>query len=169
MKIKRENMKDYYTFTSTAELTLFLGIERETLFQRAKMRGIDLNGTYTEEELTALKPAKESALADLNIDSEAEIEILKMRLEMLESQLGYKDRQLDDRKQHIDTLKSTLEKAEQNLEKTQTTVDQQQHIQMATLSQLDKVTSRVQRIEMEDEQKKHWWSRSKKDKNNQSK
>ncbi|CAK1239736.1 MULTISPECIES: hypothetical protein [Fructobacillus] len=169
MKIKRENMKDYYTFSSTAELTLFLGIERETLFQRAKMRGIDLNGTYTEEELTALKPAKKSALADLSIDSEAEIEILKMRLEMLESQLGYKDRQLDDRKQHIDTLKSTLEKAEQNLEKTQTTVDQQQHIQMATLSQLDKVTSRVQRIEMEDEQKKHWWSRSKKDKNNQSK
>ncbi|KRN52669.1 hypothetical protein IV71_GL001063 [Fructobacillus fructosus KCTC 3544] len=162
LKVKRENMVDYYTFGSTAELLLYLGIERETLFHRAKLRGIDLNGTYTEEDLAALKPEKNAYLGSLNAETEAEVEVLKMKLQMLESQLGYKNQQIEDRQEHIDTLKSTLQKAEQNLEKTQTTVDQQQHLQMATLSQLDKVTSRVQRIEMEDEQKKHWWSRKKK-------
>ncbi|MDF7627623.1 hypothetical protein OZX65_00265 [Leuconostocaceae bacterium ESL0723] len=164
MKIKRENMKDYYSFASVTELSLFLGVERTTLYHRAKVKGIDLNGTYTEEDLTALKPEKDSALGQLNTESEAEIEILKMKLKMLESEIGFKDQQLDDRKQHIETLKGSLAQAEENLSKTQTSVDQQQHLQLATLQQLDKVTSRVQRIEMADEQKKHWWQRSKKNK-----
>lgn len=162
MKVKRENMIDYYTFGSTAELVLYLGVDRETVFHRAKLRGIDLNGTYTEDELAALKPQKDAYLGSLNAETEAEVEILKMKLQMLESQLGYKDQQLEDRQEHIATLKASLKSAESNLEKSQTTVDQQQHLQMATLSQLDKVTSRVQRIEMEEDQKKHWWSRKKK-------
>ncbi|MBS9339159.1 hypothetical protein G6R29_05935 [Fructobacillus sp. M2-14] len=162
MKVKRENMIDYYTFGSTAELVLYLGVDRETVFHRAKLRGIDLNGTYTEDQLAALKPGNDSYLGSLNAETEAEVELLKMKLQMLESQIGYKDQQLSDRQQHIDTLKESLKSAENNLEKTQTTVDQQQHLQMATLSQLDKVTSRVQRIELEEDQKKHWWSRKKK-------
>ncbi|MCO0832401.1 hypothetical protein NFX39_04820 [Fructobacillus sp. W13] len=162
MKVKRENMIDYYTFGSTAELVLYLGVDRETVFHRAKLRGIDLNGTYTEDELAALKPQNDAYLGSLNAETEAEVEILKMKLQMLESQLGYKDQQLEDRQEHIATLKASLKSAESNLEKSQTTVDQQQHLQMATLSQLDKVTSRVQRIEMEEDQKKHWWSRKKK-------
>lgn len=162
LKVKRENMIDYYTFGSTAELVLYLGVDRETVFHRAKLRGIDLNGTYTEDELAALKPQNDAYLGSLNAETEAEVEILKMKLQMLESQLGYKDQQLEDRQEHIATLKASLKSAEANLEKSQTTVDQQQHLQMATLSQLDKVTSRVQRIEMEEDQKKHWWSRKKK-------
>lgn len=162
LKVKRENMIDYYTFGSTAELVLYLGVDRETVFHRAKLRGIDLNGTYTEDELAALKPQNDAYLGSLNAETEAEVEILKMKLQMLESQLGYKDQQLEDRQEHIATLKASLKSAESNLEKSQTTVDQQQHLQMATLSQLDKVTSRVQRIEMEEDQKKHWWSRKKK-------
>lgn len=157
-------MKDYYSFSSITELSLFLGVDRETLHHRAKLRGIDLNGTYSEEDLAALKPDKDSALKQLNTESEAEVEILRMKIKMLESELGYKDEQLNDRKAHIDTLKNTLTKAEENLEKTQTSVDQQQHLQLATLQQLDKVTSRVQRIEMEDQQKSHWWQLGRKKK-----
>ncbi|MDF7637571.1 hypothetical protein PT274_04770 [Leuconostocaceae bacterium ESL0958] len=167
MKVKRTDMKDYYTFNSTTELTLFLGIDRETLFARAKSHGIELNGTYTEEELSALKPAQNSALADLNTEADdpaAQVDLLKMKLQMLESQLGYKEQQLDDRQAHIATLKSSLEKAEQNLDKTQTAVDQQQKLQMATLSQLDRATSRVERLDLKEqaEKKQHWWSFGKK-------
>ncbi|CAH1855139.1 hypothetical protein SAMN05216341_10671 [Leuconostocaceae bacterium R-53105] len=166
VKIKRENLKDIYTFSSVTELSLFLGIDRETLHERAKARGIELNGTYSEEDLSALRPEKNSALSQLNteVDPKTEIELLKMKLEMLESELGFKDQQLDDRKQHIETLKSTLSKAEENFEKAQVSVDQQQHLQLATLQQLDKATSRVQRIEMQAEQKKHWWNFGRKSK-----
>ena len=112
-------------FNSVTELAKHLGISRKTLYERAKRDGIELNGSYTQEELNLLRLKKSKNVTDTKVDNHSRnetqnkhnetelVDVLKAQIVVLEQDKDRLYSELESRNKHIDELNKQVDQAQQ--------------------------------------------------------
>lgn len=132
-------------FKTASELIRYLDIPRPTLYRRAKKLGISLtNGTYTEDELEALKQPLPNR-PDTNQD--------KVDVSALQQQLTTLRETVETQKQQLDVKDKQIEQANQATLAAQI-------LQKDVQNRLDEINNRLE-ITMEQVQKpkQGFWAR----------
>lgn len=128
-----------HKFNSIKALANELGISRTTLYKRAKSSGIELNGTYTDEQFNELMGVQYKVDGEHTSEQKTEQKSgqldkdISAVLDTLTEQLSAKDEQ-------IRQLNSRLEQA-------QKLVDQAQQLQLKTQLQLDNEKTKYKQLE----------------------
>lgn len=112
-------------FNSVTELSKHLGISRKTLYERAKRDGIELNGSYTQEELNLLRLKKSKNVTDTKVNNHSRnetqnkhnetelVDVLKAQIVVLEQDKDRLYSELESRNKHIDELNKQVDQAQQ--------------------------------------------------------
>lgn len=112
-------------FNSVTELAKHLGISRKTLYERAKRDGIELNGSYTQEELNLLRLKKSKNVTDTKVNNHSRnetqnkhnetelVDVLKAQIVVLEQDKDRLYSELESRNKHIDELNKQVDQAQQ--------------------------------------------------------
>ena len=112
-------------FNSVTELAKHLGISRKTLYERAKRDGIELNGSYTQEELNLLRLKKSKNVTDTKVDNHSRnetqnkhnetelVDVLTAQIVVLEQDKDRLYSELESRNKHIDELNKQVDQAQQ--------------------------------------------------------
>lgn len=134
-----------HLFTSIKELALTLEISRTTLYKRAKSAGIELTGTYTDEQMDLLRGVQSSEQSE-HISEHGEREN-EQDWTVLREQLTVKDQQIKE--------------LHEQLKQTQKLVDQAQQLQLKTQLQLEEKQEKILLLESEnkEESKVGFWRR----------
>mgnify|MGYP002648313299 CR=1 FL=1 len=125
-------------FNTVTELAKHLEISRKTLYERAKRDGIELNGSYTQEELDLLRLKKGKSVTDTKVNSHLQnetqskhnetesLDILKSQIAALEQDKDRLYSELESRNKHIDELNKQVDQAQQLHLKTQIQLENEQ-------------------------------------------
>lgn len=112
-------------FNSVTELAKHLGISRKTLYERAKRDGIELNGSYTQEELNLLRLKKSKNVTDTKVNNHSRnetqnkhnetelVDVMKAQIVVLEQDKDRLYSELESRNKHIDELNKQVDQAQQ--------------------------------------------------------
>ncbi|QYU58997.1 hypothetical protein K1728_12055 (plasmid) [Weissella confusa] len=156
-------------FNSVTELSKHLGISRKTLYERAKRDGIDLNGSYTQNELDSLriKGNKSVSGTKVNDNSQKETEqndtalldALRTQISMLEADKERLYSELDTRNKHIDELNKQVDQSQQLQLKTQLQLEAEQQKVLALETELKQDDIIEETDQPEVEEKKSFWGR----------
>ena len=127
-----------HLYKSVKALADELGISRTTLYKRAKLNGIDLNGNYTSQQIEQLKTVQ------FKMDTEQKNEhFFQSEIQRLSSQLTVKDEQIAELNQHLKQAQKLADQAQQLQLKTQLQLEseQQKVLALETELQQDEVVS----------------------------
>ena len=130
-----------HLYKSVKALADELGISRTTLYKRAKLNGIDLNGNYTSQQIEQLKTVqfkmdteqKNEHFAEQNKHKDEHF--FQSEIQRLSSQLTVKDEQIAE--------------LNQQLKQAQKLADQAQKLQLKTQLQLEAEQQKVLALETE--------------------
>ena len=140
-----------HLYKSVKALADELGISRTTLYKRAKLNGIDLNGNYTSQQIEQLKTVQ------FKMDTEQKNEhFFQSEIQRLSSQLTVKDEQIAELNQQLKQAQKLADQAQQLQLKTQLQLEseQQKVLALETELQQDEVVS-----EASAKNKKGFWRR----------
>lgn len=127
-----------HLYKSVKALADELGISRTTLYKRAKLNGIDLNGNYTSQQIEQLKSVQ------FKMDTEQKNEhFFQSEIQRLSSQLTVKDEQIAELNQQLKQAQKLADQAQQLQLKTQLQLEaeQQKVLALETELQQDEVVS----------------------------
>lgn len=127
-----------HLYKSVKALADELGISRTTLYKRAKLNGIDLNGNYTSQQIEQLKTVQ------FKMDTEQKNEhFFQSEIQRLSSQLTVKDEQIAELNQQLKQAQKLADQAQQLQLKTQLQLEaeQQKVLALETELQQDEVVS----------------------------
>ena len=130
-----------HLYKSVKALADELGISRTTLYKRAKLNGIDLNGNYTSQQIEQLKTVQpkmdnEQKTEHFSEQNEHKDEhFFQSEIQKLSSQLTVKDEQIAE--------------LNQQLKQAQKLADQAQKLQLKTQLQLEAEQQKVLALETE--------------------
>lgn len=135
-------------FNSVTELSKHLGISRKTLYERAKRDGIDLNGSYTQNELDSLRIKGNKSVSETKVNDHSQketkqkqndtalLDALRTQISMLEADKERLYSELDTRNKHIDELNKQVDQSQQLQLKTQLQLEAEQQKLLALENEL---------------------------------
>ena len=126
-----------HLYKSVKALADELGISRTTLYKRAKLNGIDLNGNYTSQQI-------EQKNEHFSVQNEHKDEhFFQSEIQRLSSQLTVKDEQIAELNQQLKQAQKLADQAQQLQLKTQLQLEaeQQKVLALETELQQDEVVS----------------------------
>lgn len=154
-----------HLYKSVKALADELGISRTTLYKRAKLNGIDLNGNYTSQQIEQLKTVqfkmdteqKNEHFAEQNEHKDEQI--FQSEIQRLSSQLTVKDEQIAELNQQLKQAQKLADQAQQLQLKTQLQLEaeQQKVLALETELQQEEVVSEASANGAEN--KKGFWRR----------
>lgn len=138
-----------HLYKSVKALADELGISRTTLYKRAKLHGIDLNGNYTSQQIEQLKTVQfkmdtEQKNEHFSVQNEHKDEhFFQSEIQRLSSQLTVKDEQIAELNQQLKQAQKLADQAQQLQLKTQLQLEaeQQKVLALETELQQDEVVS----------------------------
>ena len=138
-----------HLYKSVKALADELGISRTTLYKRAKLNGIDLNGNYTSQQIEQLKTVQfkmdtEQKNEHFSVQNEHKDEhFFQSEIQRLSSQLTVKDEQIAELNQQLKQAQKLADQAQQLQLKTQLQLEaeQQKVLALETELQQDEVVS----------------------------
>lgn len=138
-----------HLYKSVKALADELGVSRTTLYKRAKLNGIELNGIYTSQQIEQLKTVqskmdteqKNEHFADQNEHKDEHF--FQLEIQRLSSQLTVKDEQIAELNQQLKQAQKLADQAQQLQLKTQLQLEaeQQKVLALETELQQDEVVS----------------------------
>ena len=138
-----------HLYKSVKALADELGISRTTLYKRAKLNGIDLNGNYTSQQIEQLKTVqfkmdteqKNEQFAEQNEHKDEHF--FQSEIQRLSSQLTVKDEQIAELNQQLKQAHKLADQAQQLQLKAQLQLEseQQKVLALETELQQDEVVS----------------------------
>ena len=138
-----------HLYKSVKALADELGISRTTVYKRAKLNGIDLNGNYTSQQIEQLKTVqfkmdteqKNEHFAEQNEHKDEHF--FQSEIQRLSSQLTVKDEQIAELNQQLKQAQKLADQAQQLQLKTQLQLEaeQQKVLALETELQQDEVVS----------------------------
>ena len=143
-----------HLYKSVKALADELGVSRTTLYKRAKLNGIELNGNYTSQQIKQLKTVQPK------MDTEQKTEhFFQSEIQRLSSQLMAKDEQIAELNQQLKQAQKLADQAQQLQLKAQLQLEseQQKVLALETELQQEKVVSEVSANGAEN--KKGFWRR----------
>ena len=143
-----------HLYKSVKALADELGISRTTLYKRAKLNGIDLNGNYTSQQIEQLKTVQ------FKMDTEQKNEhFFQSEIQRLSSQLTVKDEQIAELNQQLKQAQKLADQAQQLQLKAQLQLEseQQKVLALETELQQEEVVSEASANGAEN--KKGFWRR----------
>ena len=154
-----------HLYKSVKALADELGISRTTLYKRAKLNGIDLNGNYTSQQIEQLKTVQfkmdtEQKNEHFSVQNEHKDEhFFQSEIQRLSSQLTVKDEQIAELNQQLKQAQKLADQAQQLQLKTQLQLEaeQQKVLALETELQQDEVVSEASANG--DKNKKGFWRR----------
>ena len=154
-----------HLYKSVKALADELGISRTTLYKRAKLNGIDLNGNYTSQQIEQLKTVQfkmdtEQKNEHFSVQNEHKDEhFLQSEIQRLSSQLTVKDEQIAELNQQLKQAQKLADQAQQLQLKTQLQLEaeQQKVLALETELQQEEVVSEASANGAEN--KKGFWRR----------
>ena len=142
-----------HLYKSVKALADELGISRTTLYKRAKLNGIDLNGNYTSQQI-------EQKNEHFSVQNEHKDEhFFQSEIQRLSSQLTVKDEQIAELNQQLKQAQKLADQAQQLQLKTQLQLEseQQKVLALETELQQEEVVSEASANGAEN--KKGFWRR----------
>ena len=138
-----------HLYKSVKALADELGISRTTLYKRAKLNGIDLNGNYTSQQIEQLKTVQSKMDTEQKNEQFAEQNehkdehFFQSEIQRLSSQLTVKDEQIAELNQQLKQAQKLADQAQQLQLKTQLQLEaeQQKVLALETELQQDEVVS----------------------------
>ena len=138
-----------HLYKSVKALADELEISRTTLYKRAKLNGIDLNGNYTSQQIEQLKTVQfkmdtEQKNEHFSVQNEHKDEhFFQSEIQRLSSQLTVKDEQIAELNQQLKQAQKLADQAQQLQLKTQLQLEaeQQKVLALETELQQDEVVS----------------------------
>ena len=138
-----------HLYKSVKALADELGISRTTLYKRAKLNGIDLNGNYTSQQIEQLKTVQPKMDNEQKTEHFAEQNghkdehFFQSEIQKLSSQLTVKDEQIAELNQQLKQAQKLADQAQQLQLKTQLQLEaeQQKVLALETELQQDEVVS----------------------------
>ena len=154
-----------HLYKSVKALADELGISRTTLYKRAKLNGIDLNGNYTSQQIEQLKTVQfkmdtEQKNEHFSVQNEHKDEhFFQSEIQRLSSQLTVKDEQIAELNQQLKQAQKLADQAQQLQLKTQLQLEseQQKVLALETELQQEEVVSEASANGAEN--KKVFWRR----------
>lgn len=154
-----------HLYKSVKALADELGISRTTLYKRAKLNGIDLNGNYTSQQIEQLKTVQfkmdtEQKNEHFSVQNEHKDEhFFQSEIQRLSSQLTVKDEQIAELNQQLKQAHKLADQAQQLQLKTQLQLEaeQQKVLALETELQQEEVVSEASANGAEN--KKGFWRR----------
>lgn len=158
-------------FNSVTELSKHLGISRKTLYERAKRDGIDLNGSYTQNELDSLRIKGNKSVSETKVNDHSQketeqkqndtalLDALRTQISMLEADKERLYLELDTRNKHIDELNKQVDQSQQLQLKTQLQLEAEQQKVLALETELKQEDIIEESNQPESEEKKGFWKR----------
>ena len=138
-----------HLYKSVKALADELGVSRTTLYKRAKLNGIELNGNYTSQQIEQLKTVqfkmdteqKNEHFAEQNEHKDEHF--FQSEIQRLSSQLTVKDEQIAELNQQLKQAQKLADQAQQLQLKTQLQLEaeQQKVLALETELQQDEVVS----------------------------
>ena len=138
-----------HLYKSVKALADELAISRTTLYKRAKLNGIELNGNYTSQQIEQLKTVqfkmdteqKNEHFAEQN--EQKNEHFFQSEIQRLSSQLTVKDEQIAELNQQLKQAQKLADQAQQLQLKTQLQLEaeQQKVLALETELQQDEVVS----------------------------
>ena len=138
-----------HLYKSVKALADELGVSRTTLYKRAKLNGIELNGNYTNQQIEQLKTVqfkmdteqKNEHFAEQNEHKDEHF--FQSEIQRLSSQLTVKDEQIAELNQQLKQAQKLADQAQQLQLKTQLQLEaeQQKVLALETELQQDEVVS----------------------------
>ena len=154
-----------HLYKSVKALADELGISRTTLYKRAKLNGIDLNGNYTSQQIEQLKTVqfkmdteqKNEHFAEQNEHKDEHF--FQSEIQRLSSQLTVKDEQIAELNQQLKQAQKLADQAQQLQLKAQLQLEseQQKVLALETELQQEEVVSEASTNAAEN--KKGFWRR----------
>ena len=154
-----------HLYKSVKALADELGISRTTVYKRAKLNGIDLNGNYTSQQIEQLKTVqfkmdteqKNEHFAEQNEHKDEHF--FQSEIQRLSSQLTVKDEQIAELNQQLKQAHKLADQAQQLQLKTQLQLEaeQQKVLALETELQQEEVVSEASANGAEN--KKGFWRR----------
>ena len=158
-------------FNSVTELSKHLGISRKTLYERAKRDGIELNGSYTQNELDSLRIKGNKSVSETKVNDHSQketeqkqndtalLDALRTQISMLEADKDRLYSELDTRNKHIDELNKQVDQSQQLQLKTQLQLEAEQQKVLALETELKQEDIIEESNQPESEEKKGFWKR----------
>jgi hypothetical protein len=154
-----------HLYKSVKALADELGISRTTLYKRAKLNGIDLNGNYTSQQIEQLKTVQfkmdtEQKNEHFSVQNEHKDEhFFQSEIQRLSSQLTVKDEQIAELNQQLKQAQKLADQAQQLQLKAQLQLEseQQKVLALETELQQEEVVSEASTNAAEN--KKGFWRR----------
>ena len=154
-----------HLYKSVKALADELGISRTTLYKRAKLNGIDLNGNYTSQQIEQLKTVQfkmdtEQKNEHFSVQNEHKDEhFFQSEIQRLSSQLTVKDEQIAELNQQLKQAQKLADQAQQLQLKAQLQLEaeQQKVLALETELQQEEVVSEASANGAEN--KKGFWRR----------
>lgn len=143
-----------HLYKSVKALADELGVSRTTLYKRAKLNGIELNGIYTSQQIEQLKTVQPK------MDTEQKTEhVFQSEIQRLSSQLTVKDEQIAELNQQLKQAQKLADQAQQLQLKAQLQLEaeQQKVLALETELQQEEVVSEASANGAEN--KKGFWRR----------
>ena len=143
-----------HLYKSVKALADELGVSRTTLYKRAKLNGIELNGNYTSQQIKQLKTVQPK------MDTEQKTEhFFQSEIQRLSFQLMAKDEQIAELNQQLKQAQKLADQAQQLLLKAQLQfeLEQQKLLALETELQQEEVVSEASANGAEN--KKGFWRR----------
>ena len=134
-----------HLYKSVKALADELGVSRTTLYKRAKLNGIELNGIYTSQQIEQLKTVQPKMDNEQKTEhfSEQDEHFFQSEIQKLSSQLTVKDEQIAELNQQLKQAQKLADQAQQLQLKTQLQLEaeQQKVLALETELQQDEVVS----------------------------
>lgn len=137
-----------HLYKSVKALADELGISRTTLYKRAKLNGIDLNGNYTSQQIEQLKTVQ------FKMDTEQKNEHFSVQNEHFSVQNEHKDEhffqsEIQRLSSQLTVKDEQIAELNQQLKQAQKLADQAQQLQLKTQLQLEAEQQKVLALETE--------------------
>ncbi|COJ73253.1 Uncharacterised protein [Streptococcus pneumoniae] len=150
-----------HLYKSVKALADELGVSRTTLYKRAKLNGIELNGNYTSQQIKQLKTVQpkmdtEQKTEHFSVQNE---HFFQSEIQRLSSQLMAKDEQIAELNQQLKQAQKLADQAQQLQLKAQLQLEaeQQKLLALETELQQEEVVSEASANGAEN--KKGFWRR----------
>ena len=147
-----------HLYKSVKSLADELGVSRTTLYKRAKLNGIELNGNYTSQQIEQLKTVQ------FKMDTEQKNEhkdehFFQSEIQRLSSQLTVKDEQIAELNQQLKQAQKLADQAQQLQLKAQLQLESEQQKVLALETELQQEEVLSESSANGAENKKGFWRR----------
>ena len=146
-----------HLYKSVKALADELGVSRTTLYKRAKLNGIELNGNYTSQQIEQLKTVQSKV--DTEQNEHKDEHFFQSEIQRLSSQLTVKDEQIAELNQQLKQAQKLADQAQQLQLKAQLQLEAEQQKVLALETELQQEEVLSESSANGAENKKGFWRR----------